>query len=193
MFSAPLNELDDGRVLHHRLERDGGPVSYGRVIELWAESPEFRAFFIETLAAAPFTAFRWETPPVNTATLGRPFEYVVVDSAWLDVPPDSSPFDAYFTAASLAVVFPNLGRDAVIVAPCPAGDGPGYGHVASFLRLAPPPALHELWRKVGLAMQARIGSTPVWLSTAGGGVDWLHVRLDDRPKYYDHGPYRRLA
>ncbi|MGI9175867.1 MAG: DUF6940 family protein [Rhodothermales bacterium] len=24
----------------------------------------------------------------------------------------------------------------------------------------------------------------MWLSTAGGGVSWLHVRLDSRPKYY---------
>jgi hypothetical protein len=28
------------------------------------------------------------------------------------------------------------------------------------------------------------------LSTAGGGVDWLHMRLDDRPKYYRHLPWR---
>jgi len=28
------------------------------------------------------------------------------------------------------------------------------------------------------------------LSTAGMGVYWLHVRLDTRPKYYQHTPYR---
>jgi hypothetical protein len=31
-----------------------------------------------------------------------------------------------------------------------------------------------------------------WLSTAGMGVPWLHVRLDDRPKDYGHRPYRNL-
>ncbi|MFL6237620.1 MAG: DUF6940 family protein [Thermoanaerobaculia bacterium] len=32
-------------------------------------------------------------------------------------------------------------------------------------------------------------------STYGGGagVSWLHVRLDDRPKYYGYGPYRTEA
>jgi CubicO group peptidase (beta-lactamase class C family) len=30
----------------------------------------------------------------------------------------------------------------------------------------------------------------VWLSTAGGGVSRLHVRLDDRTQYYGCGPYR---
>jgi hypothetical protein len=40
-------------------------------------------------------------------------------------------------------------------------------------------------------MARRVGRQPVWLSTAGAGVAWLHVRLDDRPKYYGHGPYRQ--
>ena len=39
-------------------------------------------------------------------------------------------------------------------------------------------------------MEARIGIQPIWLSTAGMGVPWLHVRLDSRPKYYAFGPYR---
>jgi Family of unknown function (DUF6940) len=30
-----------------------------------------------------------------------------------------------------------------------------------------------------------------FFSTAGAGVAWLHVRLDDRPKYYGYPPYRR--
>ncbi|MFO1021395.1 MAG: hypothetical protein U0903_11970 [Planctomycetales bacterium] len=33
---------------------------------------------------------------------------------------------------------------------------------------------------------------PVWLSTAGAGVPWLHVHLDDQPKYYSHAPYRAV-
>jgi hypothetical protein len=41
-------------------------------------------------------------------------------------------------------------------------------------------------------MSERVGSKVVWLSTAGAGVSWLHVRLDDRPKYYQFEPYRHL-
>lgn len=32
-------------------------------------------------------------------------------------------------------------------------------------------------------------STRGRLSTAGAGVRWLHVRVDDRPKYYHYRPY----
>ena len=31
----------------------------------------------------------------------------------------------------------------------------------------------------------------LWLSTAGLGVYWLHLRLDTRPKYYSFQPYRK--
>ncbi len=29
-----------------------------------------------------------------------------------------------------------------------------------------------------------------WLNTEGGGVAWLHVRIDQRPKYYHYAPYK---
>lgn len=35
--------------------------------------------------------------------------------------------------------------------------------------------------------------SPFWLSTAGMGVSWLHVRLDERPKYYRFQEYRSAA
>lgn len=61
------------------------------------------------------------------------------------------------------------------------------------MRQAPEPQKHALWQRVGAAMQRRLSAKPVWLSTAGAGVPWLHVRLDDRPKYYGHAPYRESA
>ncbi len=190
MWTIRRRELAAGRTVHHRLELEGERVPYERVIQLWIQSPEFRSFFLDALSEAPFAALRWETPPVTSDTLDRAFEFVLVDSPWLAVPPDSSPFEEHFRASALAVTFPNLGHDAVLVAPCPPATPVDYAHLAAFLREAPGAQQHELWRRVGLAMQARVGPEPVWLSTAGGGVDWLHVRLDDRPKYYAYAPFR---
>jgi hypothetical protein len=39
------------------------------------------------------------------------------------------------------------------------------------------------------ALPGWISSQP--LSTAGAGVSWLHVRLDDHPKYYSYEPYQQ--
>jgi len=80
-----------------------------------------------------------------------------------------------------------------MVVPCPIAEPSAYGHLAAFVRQAPEPQWHALWQTVGAAMTRRIGSRPVWLSTAGAGVSWLHVRLDDRPKYYGYAPYRSAA
>jgi hypothetical protein len=61
------------------------------------------------------------------------------------------------------------------------------------VRGAPESQKHALWALVGKMMEQRMGSSPVWLSTAGAGVPWLHVRLDERPKYYGFGPYRDVV
>src|SRR5262249_59079316 len=63
----------------------------------------------------------------------------------------------------------------------------------AFVRQAPDTQRHALWKLVGAAMQRRLGAKPVWLSTAGAGVSRLHARLDDRPKYYSHEPYREAG
>jgi len=67
----------------------------------------------------------------------------------------------------------------------------GYENIAAFVREAPEAQTHFLWRLVGNLMERRLGPSPVWLSTAGAGVPWLHVRLDQRPKYYSHAPNRQ--
>jgi len=52
---------------------------------------------------------------------------------------------------------------------------------------------HALWRIVGAAVRERLGERRLWISTAGGGVAWLHVRLDSSPKYYGFRPYAVAA
>ena len=80
-----------------------------------------------------------------------------------------------------------------MIAPCPDKPQADFGHLAAYLRNSTERQQHLLWELVGAAMQRRVSLTPVWLSTAGGGVAWLHIRLDDRPKYYVYEPYRRAA
>lgn len=175
-----------------RISVDSEPVSYADVLRLWQEDVEFRFWFNALLADSPYSAFRWETPSVSDTTVNRPFEFVLVDSPGLARTPDEAVFSTYFRSAteSGVVVFSNLGKNAVLVVPCPQTLSSTYGHLAAFVRQAPEDQMHELWKGVGIAMEQRISSRPVWLSTAGAGVSWLHVRLDDRPKYYHHQPYR---
>ena len=104
---------------------------------------------------------------------------------------DRETFGEHFRPDCESATFGSLGGDAILVAPCPAGPGSDYAHLAKFVRTAPQERQLAFWRAVGEAMESRVGTTPVWLSTSGHGVAWLHVRLDSRPKYYLHSEYAR--
>jgi hypothetical protein len=192
MWTPRSEQLPGDRGLRFAIDLDSSPVTYAEVLRLWQTDAGFRSFFLALLSDAPFSAFRWETPPITTATADRPFEFVLLDSPGLARNPDAISFAEHFRAAGEAEVveFTNLGKDAIMVVPCPRGPLSAYGHIGAFVRQAPEAQKHALWQLVGAAMQRRLSSKPVWLSTAGAGVSWLHVRLDDRPKYYGYGPYR---
>jgi hypothetical protein len=64
-----------------------------------------------------------------------------------------------------------------------------YPHLARFVRRAPAAQQIELWSHLARALETRLSPARLWVSTAGLGVDWLHVRLDSRPKYYRYAPY----
>lgn len=192
MWTVHSETLANSRILKIAIEQDASPVPYAEVLRLWQADAEFRSLFIQMLADAPFEAFRWETPPLTIATANRPFECVLLNSPGLASRPDQQAFAEHFGAASAdgVVEFANLGKDAILVVPSPLGPPQAYGHIAAFVRQAPQSQQHAIWAAVGAAMQRRLSSRPVWLSTAGAGVSWLHVRLDDRPKYYGFQPYR---
>ena len=195
-YGARRATLQDGRVQKLSLLQGEEPMSYASVLRRWQSEGAFRSFFVALLREAPFSAYRWETPPVTASTRGRPFEFVLVDAPALARPPDRRPFAGHFAhdeAEAGVVVFENLGGDATLVVPSPRGPDAAYGHLAAFVRGAPEGQRHALWQAVGAAVEERLSRRPLWLSTAGGGVSWLHVRLDARPKYYVYRPYAEAA
>ena len=166
------------------------PLTTEEVVALWRDDKEFGTYFSHLIADSDFESLRWETPATTSATLGRPFEFVLVDSPGLARNVDAHCFAQHFSDSASVVRFTNLRGDAELVVPCPITHHAVYRHLASFLREAPDSQCQQLWRAVGQAMTDRVSDVPVWLSTAGAGVSWLHVRLDSRPKYYSYKPYK---
>lgn len=194
MWTTQISDAGQPGALRCVLRQGSDVAAYSEVIEAWQTDAAFRSWFNAVLAGLSFTAFRWETPPVSAPTKSRPFEFVVLDSPDLARRPDSDVFGEYFHSQphSEVLVFPNLGGDAIMVVPRPVAPASAYGHLAAFVRDAPERQQDALWQTVGDAMARRMSGKPVWLSTAGAGVSWLHVRLDDRPKYYGFAPYRSV-
>jgi hypothetical protein len=191
MWTAHYETLSGANNRRYTLSRDAKPALVTVILEAWKHDADFRAFWNTLLADAPYAAFRWETPAVTTHTLNRPFEFVLLDSPRLDRAPDFESFAQYIGGSAAPVeTFTNLGGDAILIVPCQQTAPTVYVHLATFVRGAPAAQQQALWQSVGQAMSRRLGDRPIWLSTAGAGVAWLHLRLDDRPKYYGHAPYR---
>jgi hypothetical protein len=167
MWTVQRDYSEPTGALRLRFFAGDNSLSYTDVLSALLQQRQFREIFQQEIRAAPFVAFRWETPPLASTNTDQPFECLFHDSPDLDVPADPTEFYAHFQPHTEVVSFDNLGSDALLIVPCPVSASTNYSQ--------------------------RVGSQPLWLSTAGGGVDWLHIRLDDRPKYYRHMPWRKVG
>jgi hypothetical protein len=194
MWQSKIEILDHRRARRFEILRDDARISYAEVIDGWRKDPEFRDFYISLLADAPYQALFWESPPVSRYSVEQPYEFALINSPQLaTATPDSSPFGSSFKSAvssTSVLTLENLNRDAVLIVPCPLAGHAVYTHLAAFVRDAPAAQCHELFQKLGDELHSRLDEKPVWVSTSGLDVFWLHIRLDSRPKYYNFQPYR---
>jgi hypothetical protein len=182
--------LSSNRVLRRSIIDASGPMTSAAVLRLLADSADFRAWFTTMLLQDAPPAFRWETPALSIGTQSRPFECVLIDDPRLQRPAELQAFASYFRGQDADVLsVPNLGRTSELVVPRGIAPEEAYVHLASFLRAAPQTQVDALWRCVADTVLRGLSDRPLWLSTAGAGVAWLHVRIDRVPKYYWHRPY----
>jgi Family of unknown function (DUF6940) len=155
-------------------------VLWREVVEGWASRASARDALTASIIETGHDAVFWETSPSRTGE--EAYEQVVMAAPILArFPADAGAFSGQLDEPVAA--FANLRGDSRLIAPAPPGD---FGHLSSFLRAAPSELRHALWREVAVEILAwwAEGRGVLWVSTHGGGVPWLHVRLDPRPKYY---------
>ena len=173
-----------------KLFQGGERLTYKALFGLLQHDLDFAGWYTDLLACSPFTSFFWEHPPLTVSSLECGAEFVIIDAPMLaNLPPNANQFRAYF-AGEHVVSFQNLGGDATLIAPSPGDCSSGYAHLATFLQTAPDSQVNALWQCVGQVVSRSLSDKPIWLSTSGLGVAWLHIRLDSTPKYYQHQPYK---
>jgi hypothetical protein len=196
MWEAQSEKLNSD-VSKYIITENGKPLTNAQVMRNLAGSDEFNDFISTVLTAPAFPAFFWECAPISRSRLGLPFEFVIVNSSQLSVvTADPAPFLPYCSrrpVCETVVRFDNLSGDAVLVVPCPLTADTAWPHLADFVRTAPALIRREFWSGAGAALLENLDQRPLWLSTSGLGVYWLHLRLDTRPKYYTFEPYRQMT
>ena len=177
----------------------------GRFIELLASNKTFRVQLAAGILQCadnigPSASVFWECTPISVAeeVADKSVRFCITRATVLEgASPDQYTFSEHFksAASSEVVTFPNLGKDAMLVAPTPR-ERKNFACLATWLR----ETRHnkESWDKVfeavGKALIARIEektklSNTIWVSTNGAGVSWLHFRIDSYPKYYTNQHY----
>jgi hypothetical protein len=157
----------------------------------WGEL--FRGDFARSLIAvaqqhADGGAFFWECASFQPGDLESPFICEILPGR-LSHEADGSSFAEHgiFDSGSPAA-FTNLSGDSMLIAPrllSRDADQSKYAHLSAFLSGATAAEVAALWQSVGnTAKRLMDDGQTFWMSTHGGGVPWLHVRLDRRPKYF---------
>ena len=191
MWDAYVESVPSG--IRIKTYQGNAQMSFREFFSLLKSNAEFASWYSETLAGCDFEAFFWEFPPLTTTSFEESAEFVIIESVALSkLRPDAAPFETQFSLqpGSDVITFPNLGGDAMLIVPTQRGSIDMYPHLATFLRTAPRDQIRSLWKVAADAVQANLSRTPRWLSTAGLGVSWLHLRLDTRPKYYNYLAYK---
>jgi hypothetical protein len=192
-WRADVSSLPEAGVRIGIFEGDR-PVTVQSVLNALQTEPRVGSWFGARLAALPWRAIYWECPALTAATLGDPFECVVLEArSLIGLAAEPDAFRAHLDAAppgSLVAVFPNLSGDAILVAPTEGDDRRGYPHLAAFLCAASQAQIAAFFSALASQGLSLCREGPAWVSTAGDGVAWLHGRVDRRPKYYRYAPYR---
>lgn len=184
-------EEQHGRVQKYTIHDDRGALSFRQVVNFWIENLDFRSFYLKLLSNSQYASYYWEHPSISSDRFDIDYEFVLVQSDILHtVSVTPQYFEAYYQDAGEVVVFPNLGKDALLIVPSPINKTLHYSHLAQYVRHGNSEQKQALLIQVGTTLLATISKQRTWLSTSGLGVFYIHVRLDTQPKYYTYLQYR---
>lgn len=181
----------DENTVRFRCKKGEQFMTFSEVFQSLNES-EFVYTYVQGLINFDIPAFYWEHPALKTEYLNKPYECIIQRSGPLEkLPADESAFADYIHVNYPVVDFLNLGKNARLIVPAKLGESENYNHLGRFIRKADNKQIHALFQRIGITIFEELeAQETVWLSTAGLGVIWLHVRMDQRPKYYKTKPYK---
>lgn len=177
----------------------------------WAElmsgpnSNHFSNPLTKIIQTSSYKGVFFETKGVTSTNAStKIFEFVLINApelaSFAEQEPDSYTFAEYFNKQQCinqkyCCQFTNLGGDATLIAPRQVSEKSTkvFSHLKAFINDANEEQIVDIWKVTAQTylnmLQTRSKTKPIWFSTSGMGIAWLHFRLDDRPKYYQYKPF----
>merc|ERR1711953_17066 len=187
----------------------GTPIKFRELLQNLRDDDVFLEDFIKLLRFGNPDAYYFECPAVNNDVADTmDFEFITynarnnLDGGYYPRQPNRHTFSDHFGLCHdlnvKSVEFDSLGRDGTLISPCPpqnANEDGDYLHLAKFMKMDLEDnidVIKSLWKKTAKTFLDKLRQTnkDLWLSTNGGGIAWLHVRLFSNPWYYTFSPYR---
>ena len=139
MFTFQEDLISDGKKFF--LFKNGKPTSTEAALNLMKRGDEeFMNEFLKALkTSVDFKAYFFETPAMTKeAVQEKQFEFVLKNAPRLaNVKPDEDTFEEHFKPDCSTVSFRNIGKDALLIAPCPdpgeESDFKFRSHLATFV------------------------------------------------------------
>jgi len=157
-------------------------------------NPEMLTKMHEALDDDRFRTYVWETPRMDSQNTHKSFEFVLVNT-----PMTNRANISRFTRINQIQRQGVRGRGAIsfdspsktrLIIPENTGGNARFANIAEFNRHANKAQQASLWKLVAVEYGRALSSVrPIWLSTSGLEVPWLHVRVSKTPRYYKHRPY----
>lgn len=207
MFSFKSKKVGENSIRYCFTNKKNRYLSYKNFIEnLLQENENFLKVFFESLEDATWELdnYFWECIPVSRETIDKRFEFVVTKSISLE---RNEKRDQEFLTFKDHLVkseddhvtsFLNLGKDAILIVPIPKRINKRnfvqYKNISQFIMNSHkfPDQQISFWKEVAIRLNENLkDNIPLWLSTDGLGVNYLHVRIDFSPKYYSWKEYRK--
>jgi len=130
--------------------------------------------------------FQWNTSVLkNNGNV--PFKQFFKEDKNLAEEQNYLPFQKYIDKSQnkYVVAFPNLSKDSMLIIPMPRR-GKNYATLKDFIDNASKIQQRNFWKKVAeVARDFMKEKGEVWVSVHGLGVDYTHVRIDSKPKYFN--------
>lgn len=159
---------------------------------LFKSDPEWLGVYLES---KPFTKHSAESQTVEFKIIrdDMSFKHMVEDKNGF-----KDKFDKFCKSGVESVIdFYSRYPENYLISPCPYSEKTGINraHIKAFFQTASDQEITNLCIKIGQKLLDAINENSnkgIWLSTHGGGVSWLHVRIYRSPDYYHTNEYKTV-